>query len=307
MKAPVLSIVIPVYNGGNTIEELVKKVFDELRDMDTELILVNDGSKDNSEAICSSMAESDSRVRFISLRKNFGEHNAVLCGLNYVRGKYAVIIDDDFQNPPEEIIKLVDEVKYGYDVVYTYFEKKRHNLFRNFGSRMNDYFANLLIGKPKGLYLSSFKLITREVIDEIIKYKGPFPYIDGLVLRVTRNISSIRVRHDTRKDGKSNYTLGKLVSLYLNMFLNFSIKPIRLFTLAGLIISLLGFLLAIYFIVYRLFISDVYPGWTSIVSLLLFFQGIQFVFIGLLGEYLGKAYLDQNGSPQWVIRKTMNI
>ena len=195
----------------------------------------------------------------------------ILCGLNYVSGDYIAIIDDDFQNPPSEIIKLVNEaIKNNSDVVYSKYEKKKHHWFRNLGSKFNDMVATWLLNKPKGLYLSSFKLIKKEVVKEIIKYHGPFPYIDGLLLRVTDNISSVVVEHSKRAEGESNYTLDKLIALWLNMFVNFSIKPLRIATVVGGLISFFSFFLGIYFIADKIINPATPMGWTSlIVSVLL--------------------------------------
>lgn len=297
-----LSIVIPVYNGASTITALVEEVFKVIQNYELEIVLVNDGSRDNSEAVCEKLTVNKS-IKFISLRKNFGEHNAVMCGLNYTTGDYVAIIDDDFQNPPREILNLVEEARKGYDVVYSKYKVKKHNPFRNFGSKVNDFVATSLLNKPKNLYLSSFKVIKKEVVDEIIKYKGPFPYVDGLLLRVTRNISTVFVEHNARQEGKSNYTLQKLLSLYFNMFFNFSIKPLRIFTISGAVIFVIGIILSIIFTIQRLLNPDIQPGWTSVMLAILVFSGFQTMFIGLLGEYLGKQYLDQNGTPQWVIKK----
>ncbi len=300
-----LSVVIPVYNAEQSIAELVKHLYNTLNGIDFEVILVNDGSQDKSEQVCEKLAEENNSVKFISLRKNFGEHNAVLCGLNFTKGEYIAVIDDDFQNPPAEIIKLLNEAEKGFDVVYSKYHHKRHNLFRNAGSWLNGAIAGYLIDKPKGLYLSSFKIIKKEVVEEIIKYKGPFPYVDGLIFRTTNNISSIYVAHDKRQLGKSNYTFSKLFSLYLNMFLNFSIRPLRVFTVSGVAIFLVGFFLSVYFVVAK-YVYNEPPGWTSTVLIVLMFSGFQIVFLGLIGEYLGKQYLDQNNTPQWVIKKKIN-
>lgn len=297
-----LSVIIPVYNAEQSIYELVRTITDVLHLDQMEIILVNDGSRDNSEKICEQIANENTKVKFISLRRNFGEHNAVLCGLNYSEGDYAVIVDDDFQNPPSEIVKLLEEAEKGYDVVYSKYHQKKHGLFRNIVSRIANQVANMLMTKPKDLYLSSFKIIRKEVIREIIKYKGPFPYIDGLVLRTTNNITSIYIDHHERMMGKSNYTLTKLFSLYLNMFLNFSVKPLRIFTVSGAFIFILGIILSIYFIISKLTSQEV-QGWTSIVILILLLSGFQIIFLGLIGEYLGKQYMDQNNTPQWVVKK----
>jgi len=298
-----ISIVIPVYNGADTITDVIASIVKEFENSNYEIILVNDGSRDNSEKICENIALSNKNIKFISLRKNFGEHNAVLCGLNYIAGDYTAIIDDDFQNPPAEIKKLLDTALEGnFDVVFSKYDEKKHSIFRNIGSKINDKAANVLLKKPKNLYLSSFKLINKAVVREIIKYKGPFPYIDGLILRVTNNMTSVLVDHKERNKGKSNYTLKKLISLYFNMFFNFSVKPLRFFTIAGFIIFLIGIGFSVAFLIEKLLYPDTPAGWTSIIIAIITLSGFQIIFLGLIGEYLGKQYLDQNATPQWVVK-----
>jgi undecaprenyl-phosphate 4-deoxy-4-formamido-L-arabinose transferase len=226
-----------------------------------------------------------------------------MCALNHISGDYAVIIDDDFQNPPEEILTLVAEAEKGYDVVYSKYKDKMHSSFRNLGSRFNNLIATWLLEKPSDLYLSSFKLIRADVVREIVQYKGPFPYIDGLLLRVTRNISSVVVRHEIRSEGKSNYTLKKLISLWLNMFINFSVKPLRLFAMLGFATIFLSGGLIIYFISSKILYPEQNYGWTSIMTAIVFFAGIQILFLGLIAEYLGKQYLTANLTPQWTIKR----
>lgn len=298
-----LSVCIPVYNGAKSIGRLVDELEVKLSDIKYEIVLVNDGSKDDSEEVCIDIAKAKDYVTFISLRRNYGEHNAVMCGLNYCKGDYTVIIDDDFQNPPSEIIKLLTEIKKGYDVVYAKYRKKKHSIFRNLGSKFNDIVATKLLNKPKNLYLCSFKIVSKEVVDEVIKYKGPFPYVDGLILRVTDNITSTYVEHCSRVDGESNYTIGKLVTLWLNMFINFSIVPLRIVSILGGITSISCFILGIYFIIEKLLHPDAVLGWASTVVLILFLSGLQMMFLGIIGEYIGKNYLDKNGTPQWTIKK----
>lgn len=298
-----LSICIPVYNGSETIVPLVRALDATFKDMDIEVVLVNDGSRDSSAAVCKNLVAQYPYVVFVDLRRNFGEHNAVMCALNHCSGDYAVIIDDDLQNPPEEILKLLKEIQEGgYDVVYANYHTKKHHWFRNFGSKVNDKFATWLIGKPKDLYLCSFKMINRAMIDEIIRYKGPFPYVDGLLLRATSSISSVFVEHHSRAVGASNYTLGKLFNLWLSMFINFSIKPMRFIMGTGLVISVLAFFLAVFFVIEKILHPEMVPGWTTLIVLVLFFGGLQSVFLGLIGEYIGKNYLDINKTPQWVVK-----
>lgn|SRR3989338_383143 len=300
----IISIIIPIYNGEKTIETLVDDLLKRLAYDKIEVILVNDGSADNSHNVCISIFKKYSNiVKYIVLTKNFGEHNAVLAGLNYATGDYAVIIDDDFQNPPDEIDKLINgSVQHKYDVVYSYYTKKQHPWFRNLGSWFNNLVASWLLNKPRGLYLSSFKCLNRFIIQEIIKYKGPFPYIDGLVLRSTRNIGKVLVRHDKRREGKSSYTFKKLLRLWFNMFVNFSISPLRISMILGFFLFIIGVILSIYSIIDKILNPGIPMGVTSIFVAILLFSGIQMLMLGLLGEYLGKLLLADNQTPQFVVR-----
>jgi len=301
-----ISVVVPVYYAGNTIERMVTKLLSELPKYlsSFEIILVNDGSLDSSDQICRSLEKKYPIVRYFQLAKNFSEHNAVMAGLNQVQGNYAVIIDDDFQNPPEEIIKLYNKIKTSSaDVVFARYEKKQHHWFRNIGSRFNDKVANIMLKKPPGLYLCSFKIISRWLVQEIIKYQGPFPYIDGLILRCTQHIETELVIHNAREEGRSNYTFGKLVSLWSNLFVNFSLVPLRLSLLLGTIFALGGFFLSIYFTIEKLKTPDLPLGWASTIISVLILAGVQLIVIGTVGEYLGRSYLGHTKTPQFVIRK----
>ena len=303
-----LSVVIPVYNGGGTVGRLVRSLREYLGSQyQLEFVLVNDGSADNSATICHQLAEEYSEVKFIDLSRNFGEHSAVIAGLNYAIGDGVVIMDDDFQNPPEEVCKLVEELRLGYDVVYSFYETKRHHWFRNFGSKLNDVAATLLLEKPADLYLSSFKAVSKFAVGEVIKYRGPYPYIDGLILRSTRRISRVLVRHDARADGKSGYTLRKLVSLYMNMFVNFSVLPLRVASVLGLTVSALGVLLAFVFAIEKVYFPDTVSGWTSLIVIVLLTSGVQLFGLGMIGEYLGRLFLMSSAQPQFVVRETVNV
>lgn len=302
-----LSVVIPVFRGERTIGPLVHALVDHLACChQLEIVLVNDGSPDNSAAVCRALAEQFAFVKFLNLSRNFSEHNAVMAGLNHTTGDYVVIMDDDFQNPPSEVHKLVDEIAKGYDVVFSCYAKKQHHWLRNLGSRINDRVAVLLLDKPRDLYLSSFKILSRFVVNELIKYDGPYPYIDGLVLRFTRHYSQVLVDHDPRREGRSGYTLRKLVSLYLNMFTNFSILPLRFASCAGLTSAAIGLLLACYFVVDKILHPDLPAGWASMIVSLFIMAGIQLFSLGMIGEYLGRLFLKDNGRPQYVIREALN-
>jgi glycosyltransferase involved in cell wall biosynthesis len=274
-----------------------------------EIVLVNDGSADDSETVCAQLAEKfPQSVTFVHLSRNFGEHSAVLAGFTQAGGRYVAVLDDDGQNPPEEVMRMLDELKRkNYDVVYGHYIEKKHSWFRNLGSRFNDRIATLMLHKPKDLYLSSFKVMNRFLVNEIIKYRGPYPYTDGLIYRVTRNIGQIPVEHRVSQSGQSRYTLRKLVRLWLNMFLNFSIKPLRISVYVGLLASCLSVIALVAILIDKLWITkNVTVGIPTVLGSVVFFSGIQLMILGLVGEYLGRLYLDQTGTPQYVVRYTMH-
>ena len=278
---PGLSIVIPVYGGALTLGPLVR----ELARLDIadglELILVNDCSPDN-----------------------FGEHNAVMAGYSVAQGRYIINLDDDFQNPPAEVKKLYDYARQHpeLDVVYTFYGTKKHSSFRNLGSRFTNTVAGFLLDKPKGLYLSSFRCINAFLRGQITTYRGPYPYIDGLILQATQRIGRLQVMHNERTQGESSYTLRKLGRLWIAMFVNFSVMPLRASSLLGFAISLLGLIVTILAIIEK-FVGNTPVGWTSLMAAILIFSGVQLLMLGLVGEYLGRLYLTTTGRPQFVVRE----
>lgn len=303
--APDLSLVIPVFNGSRTIRPLVEHITEIFGSTSFEIVLVNDGSTDDSELVCGQLAERfPQTVVFMHLSRNFGEHNAVLAGFKQARGRYVAVLDDDGQNPPEEVKRMLDELKRkNYDVIYGHYIEKQHSAFRNLGSRFNDRIATLMLHKPKDLYLSSFKVMNRFVVDEIIKYRGPYPYTDGLIYRVTRNLGQIPVEHRASLVGPSRYTFHTLIRLWLNMFLNFSIKPLRLSIYVGLLTSCLSVVALIAIVIDRLWLTpNLTLGIPTVLGTIVLLAGIQLMILGLVGEYLGRLYLDHTGTPQYVVR-----
>lgn len=298
------SVVIPVYNSSSTIGPLVDRLLAGLGRTRLQIVLVNDGSSDNSHEICRAIATQHAPlIRYVRLSRNFGEHNAVMAGLNYATGDYVVIIDDDFQNPPEEVSRLVDTaVRGNFDIVFTHSKQQRQHWFRRLGSRFNNWVAGFLIDKPKDLYLSSFKCINRFLVEQIIQYKGPFPYIDGLALRCTKSIGRLEVGHDKRREGESGYTLRKLVHLWLNMFVNFSVMPLRISTGLGLVFGLIGIILCAVVILEKLRHPEVAVGWPSLIVTVIVFSSAQLLMLGLIGEYIGRLFMGQNRTPQFVVR-----
>jgi undecaprenyl-phosphate 4-deoxy-4-formamido-L-arabinose transferase len=302
-----LSIVIPVYRGAQTIGPLVDLLIDTLsKEYLLEIVLVNDCSPDDSETMCLQKYRAyPDIVRFYSLAKNVGEHNAVMAGLNNCSGEWVVIMDDDFQNPVSEVRKLVAFAReHSFDVVYTWYQQRKHSLFRRIGSSLNDQLATILLKKPKNLYLSSFKAIRRPLVNHIITYTAPYPYIDGLILNATNNIGKVKVEHHERATGASGYTLKKLVSLSLTMFTNFSVVPLRIATGIGFMFALLSFAIGVEIIIERLTNPTLPPGYSFTLFFSTLFAGIQLIAIGLVGEYVGRIFVCMNKRPQYFIGKS---
>jgi undecaprenyl-phosphate 4-deoxy-4-formamido-L-arabinose transferase len=298
-----LSIVVPVYRGAATVGRLVAALSALSPEGGIEIVLVNDGSPDNSAEVCRDLAATASvPLIYVEHARNFGEHNAVMTGLRHARGRYVITMDDDLQNPPEEVLKLYDHARLGgWDVVYTRYAEKKHEGWRNLGSRFANWVADQLMDKPKGLYLSSFRCMSALVVAEVTKYTGPYPYIDGLIMQVTQRIDSIVVLHLARVEGRSNYTLRRLVRLWLNLATNFSLMPLRMAMFAGAAMGILGVIGAI-FTVIEAMTKETPSGWASVMTITLLVAGVQFLILGVMGEYLGRAFLSANGKPQGVVR-----
>lgn len=305
-----LSFVIPVYNGAETIKDVVRQIQRVFHEQSIEIVLVNDGSGDDSDLVCKSLAiGSDGSIRFLNLARNFGEHHAVLAGLAATTGEAVAVLDDDGQHPAEEALKLWQALRMtGCDVIYGRYIEKQHSVFRNLGSRLNDVIATWLLRKPADLYLSSFKVMNRFLVDQIVRYRGPFPYVDGLIFWTTRNIGQIDVLHRPRVAGQSGYTLRKLIRLWLNMFLGFSIAPLRVAAALGLLTSLFSILCLAAIVIDKLWINPgVPPGVPTILACITFFSGVQLTILGFVGEYVGRSFLTQNGMPQYVVRDIVSV
>jgi glycosyltransferase involved in cell wall biosynthesis len=298
-----LSIVVPVYNGAASVPLLVEALAQLQIPGGHEVILVNDCSPDNSLAVCRELCRRNAvALTVVNLSRNFGEHNAVMAGLSHARGEYVINMDDDLQNPPEEVTRLWSYAKQnGYDVVYTFFEQKKHARWRNLGSRFTNYCANLTLDKPKDLYLSSFRCMSAFLARTVVAHTGPFPYLDGLIMQVTQNIGRLQVAHVSRAEGRSNYTLRRLLRLYMSMLLNFSVMPLRVSALIGGAMAGLGMVGFVVVLVEA--ISRGTPqGWASLMAATLLLAGVQLIMLGVLGEYLGRLFLTVNNKPQFVVR-----
>ena len=231
-----------------------------------------------------------------------------MAGFKYATGDYVICLDDDLQNPPEEIEGLISVFeKENYDVLYGVYKNKKHTEFRNMGTKINRYMQQTLINKPKNIYSSSFFIARKYVIKEVLKYNKPYPYLPGLIFRVTQNVGNIYINHNEREVGRSQYTFKKLLSLWLNGFTNFSVKPLRISSIMGICFSLISFIAIIAMIIRKIMSPSIQLGWTSIMVTIIFFGGIQLLTIGLLGEYVGRIFLCINNTPQYVIRESYNI
>ncbi|MBE5923181.1 MAG: glycosyltransferase family 2 protein [Lachnospiraceae bacterium] len=301
-----ISFVIPCYRSEHTIEIVVNEIEDTMKqrpEYEHEIVLVNDGSPDNVWSVISKLAEKNSHVIGINLAKNFGQHCALMAGYNNVSGDYVVSLDDDGQTPACEVFNLIDAFENGYDVVYASYPETHQNAFRRWGSdlakKMSDYMFDIKGDDNKG---SSFFVCKRFVIDEIIKYEHSYPYIAGLLMRVTRNMGFVNVNHRDRIEGKSGYSFKALVSLWLNGFTAFSVKPLELGAYLGFFTAIVGFVYAIITIIRRIINPKMMAGWSSTISVILIVGGILMVMLGLVGEYIGRIYICINNSPQYVIK-----
>ena len=300
-----VSFVIPCYRSALTIGNVVKEIQDTMQSLAQytyEIILVNDCSPDETFDVITELCKENENICGVDLAKNFGQHGALMAGFHQVKGDILVCLDDDGQTPADEVGKLLAEIENGQDVVYASYDHKKHSLFRNFGSWMNEKMAQFLLGKPKELFVSSYFAARRFIVDEMLRYENAYPYVIGLVLRTTKRISNVPVQHREREIGTSGYTLGKLLGLWFNGFTAFSTKPLRIATISGSVFAVLGFAYGIYTIVKK-FVNPAVPmGFSSIMAAILFIGGMLMIMLGLIGEYIGRMYICMNSAPQFVVR-----
>lgn len=301
-----ISFVIPCYQSENTIKIVVDEINSVSKEngiKDYEIILVNDNSPDNVWGIIQQMAKENSKITGISFAKNFGQHSALLAGYAQCKGDYIVSLDDDGQIPLEALPSLINKLEEGYDVVYAYYKEIQRNSFRKFGTWMAHKMGEIMLGQPKNLKGSSFYVARKFVIDEIIKYNHPYPYLGGLVLRTTRNITSVPTEHRKRLEGKSGYSIKKLLALWINGFTAFSAKPLEIGTYIGGLTACIGLLYAVITIIRKILGAEVLMGWSSTISVILIIGGMILIMLGLIGEYIGRIYICLNNAPQYVIRE----
>lgn len=304
-----LSIIIPVYNSEEILENLTNKLIQTLEKKykNFEIILINDASKDKSWKIIQKLCKKNKLIKGINLRKNVGQHNAIFAGLKNCDGKIIVTMDDDGQNPPEGIPILLDKLNKGFDVCYANYKNKKHNFFRKFGSFINNIFVSILFNKPYKLVLTSFRCFTSDIKNEILNFQSAYIYLDGIIFSCTNNYSQIYVDHKEREFGKSNYTTLKLLSLWLKVLFGFSIMPLRLASIFGILLSFMSLVIAVWLFFFREMSSLIPLGWTSLMVIILFLGGIQLLALGLIGEYLGRTYSTINNSSKYSIKSKINF
>ena len=308
-KKTMVSFVIPCYRSALTLPGVIQEICDTMGGMSGyayEIVLVNDASPDDTMDVIRQIVRDVPGVTGIGLARNFGQHAALMAGFHEVRGDIIVCLDDDGQTPANEVGKLLSQIEAGSDVVYARYSQKKHSAFRNFGSKINEKMTRVMLGKPKELYISSYFAAKRFVIEEMLRYQNPYPYVIGLVLRTTKKIANVEVTHREREIGTSGYTMGKLLGLWFNGFTAFSVKPLRIATVAGVLSACIGFAYGIFTIIKKFLNPNVVVGFSALMAAIVFFCGLILLMLGIIGEYLGRIYISLNNSPQYVIRECVD-
>lgn len=301
-----VSFVIPCYRSEHTLPHVVKEICDTMDSLGTyayDIVLVNDSSPDATFEVIRGLCREYKNITGINLARNFGQHAALMAGIRHTDGDYVICLDDDGQTPADEADKLIDKLEEGFDAVYACYDHKQHSAFRNLGSKVNELMTRFMLGKPKNLYISSYFAVKRFVAEDMLRYQNSYPYVIGLVLRATKNIANVAVNHREREEGRSGYTLKKLMGLWFNGFTAFSVKPLRIATGLGAFCACAGFLYGAYTVIKRLVNPNVPMGFSSIMAAIVFFGGMLMIMLGLVGEYIGRIYISLNNSPQYVIRE----
>jgi undecaprenyl-phosphate 4-deoxy-4-formamido-L-arabinose transferase len=303
-----LSFVIPCYGSEHTIEAVIGEIINVVSTRpiwDYEIICVNDCSPDDVLAVLKRLVADNSRLMAVDLAKNMGKHSAVMAGYSFVTGDVIINLDDDGQCPLLELWNLIEPLENGYDISSAiYFEKKESGL-KKIGSKVNHMMSHILIGKPYDLKIENFSAIKRYVVDEIVRYRNPYPYIEGLFLRTTAKIANVQMDQRERYAGNGNFTFTKSISLWLNGFTAFSVKPLRVASIVGVFCALIGFIWGVVIIFRKLVHPEMPMGYASTVTLLLFIGGAIMGMLGMLGEYVGRIYISINNAPQYVVKEVI--
>lgn len=304
---PSLSVVIPVYNGALSLPELVSRLGEELPKLtDTfELIFVEDDGRDNSWEVIQQLVRQHPWIRGFKHMRNYGQHNALLCGIRAARYEVIVTMDDDLQHPPEEIRRLLDKLAEGYDAVYGTPQHEQHGFFRDMASQVTKIALQSTMGVDVARSVSAFRVFRTQLRDAFANYQSPYVSIDVLLTWGTKRFAAIPVRHDPRKLGISNYTLRKLVTHALNMMTGFSILPLQIASLVGFALTMFGVIVLVY-VIGRALIENAAPaGFPFLASTIAVFSGAQLFALGIMGEYLARMHVRIMGQPSSVVREAV--
>lgn len=304
-----ISFVIPCYGSEHTVGAVVDEITATVEahgGYDYEILLINDSSPDGVMQVIEQLAQSNPHVMGLDLARNFGQHSAIMAGFTYLTGDIIVCLDDDGQTPANEMFRLIDKLG-DFDLVFAEYKSKHHSGFRNFGSKVNDWMARWLLSKPKDLKIMSYFACKRYVVDEVLRYENPYPYMSGLLLRATRKVTNVEVNHRDRAEGQSGYSLRKLLLLWINGFTSFSVKPLRFATFIGCLTAVAGFVYGLIVIIKKIVNPATPMGWSSTMAVLLFIGGMIMLMLGMVGEYVGRIYLSINRAPQFVIRRKVGF
>lgn len=303
-----ISFVIPCYGSENTIGTVVSELNNVMMEdgrYTYEIVLVNDNSPDDVWHKIKELAHEYDNIKGISLAKNFGQHAALMAGYRSCSGNIVVSLDDDGQTPANQVFLLIDKINEGYDVVYAKYGEIKQSPFRIWGSWVNEKMTEILLGKPKGLKCTSYYAAKRFIVDEMLRYQNAYPYVGGLVLRSTKSVTNVDVKHQERLEGASGYSLKKLLGLWFNGFTSFSVKPLRIATIVGTVCAVAGFVFGVVMVLRKLLGFTVVLGYSSIMTALLFIGGMIMILLGVIGEYIGRIYISLNNAPQYVVRETV--
>ncbi len=306
-----ISFVIPCYGSEKTIEfvinEIVEVVEEKANEYDYEIIAINDCSPDNVLSVLIRLANSNKKIKVIEFAKNFGKHAGVLAGFKFASGDYIVGLDDDGQCPVNHLWELLEPIiNNESDYSMAGYNKVKQSVFKNIGSTINSLMSHILLKKPKNLYFSNFYAMKKYIAKEMIRYNNPYPYLEGLTLRTTDSFAIVPMEERERYEGNGNFTLHKSISLWLNGFTAFSVKPLRVSSIIGILCSFIGFIFGLAVIIKKLINPLIVIGYSSIMATLLFVGGIIMLMLGLIGEYIGRIYISINNSPQYVIKDIIN-
>ena len=305
-----VSAVIGLYNSEKTIGDVIKELkeaFNESDKYELEMVLVDDHSPDNVYELVKGYAKEDKSIKVIHLAKNSGQTNAVIEGYRHATGEYIIEMDDDLQMPAREAVRMVEHLEENdFDVVFAKYAEQKESFGRRLGSKINNKMTQIMLKKPKHIRVNSFYVMRKFVKDEMIKYSNHYPYLYGMIFGITKNVDNLEVEHRERAYGKSNYTFKKLVGLWTNGFLNFSVEPLRIATKLGTIIASISFVIAIVLIVQRILYPTKSMGWSSLMVTIIFFSGVQLLGMGVLGEYLGRQYISDSGMSRVSVKEKIN-